>query len=91
MARTGKILKDVLNNVEEILEKTVYIYQEVCEIKGYDIKHKVIFKDDKSFVYQLQVSKPPVTNIIKYRNININLEDQIISSLDGIFTHICKS
>ena len=88
MARTGKTLKDVLNNVEEILEKTVYIYQEVCEIKGYDIKHKVIFKDDKSFVYQLQV-KPPVTNIIKYRN--INLEDQIISSLDGIFTHICKS
>lgn len=42
MARTGKTLKDVLNNAEEILEKTVKVYQEDCEIKGYNIRQLCI-------------------------------------------------
>ena len=85
MASTGQTLTKILNKAEDILERTVIIYQQNCEIKGYKINFKILTKDEDGFVYQLQVSEVPITTIRIYRNININLGDQIISASNSAF------
>ena len=42
MARTGQTLKNIFDNAEEILDKTVLTYKENCVISGYEIAYKVV-------------------------------------------------
>ena len=88
MARTGQTLKTIFNKAEEILEKTVLAYKENCVVPGYDISYKVVYQDQYSLIYKLQVSHSLIKHFTKYKCININLERQIISDLDQIFTYI---
>ena len=88
MARTGQTLKNIFNNAEEILDKTVLAYKENCVILGYEIAYKVVFQDKQSLIYKLQVSNSSFKNFIKYKCIDVNLEQQIVKDLDQIFTYI---
>ena len=88
MVRTGQTLKNMFDNAEEILNKTVLAYKENCVIPGYEIEYKVVFQDKQSLIYKLQVSNSSFKNFIKYKCIDINLEQQIIKDLDKIFTYI---
>ena len=88
MARTGQTLKNIFDNAEEILDKTVLIYKENCVIPGYEIAYKVVFQDKRSLIYKLQVSNSSFKHFIKYKCIDVNLERQIIKDLDQIFTYI---
>ena len=88
MARTGQTLKNIFDNAEEILEKTVNTYKENCVISGYDIAYTVIFKDQQSLIYKLQVSNFSFTNFVKYKCIDVDLEQHIINDLDKLFTYI---
>ena len=88
MARTGQTLKNIFDNAEEILDKTVLTYKENCVIPGYEIAYKVVFQDKQSLIYKLQVSNSSFKNFIKYKCIDVNLEWQIIKDLDQIFTYI---
>ena len=88
MARTGQTLKYILNNAEEILDKTVNTYQENCLILGYNIRYSVVFKDQQSLIYRLQVSNSSLKSFVKYKSIDVDLEQQIINALDKIFTYI---
>ena len=88
MARTGQTLKNNFDNAEEILDKTVLTYKENCVIPGYEIAYKVVFQDKQSLIYKLQVSNSSFKNFIKYKCIDVNLEQHIIKDLDKIFTYI---
>ena len=88
MARTGQTLKNIFDNAEEILDKTVLAYKESCVIPGYEIAYKVVFQDKQSLIYKLQVSNSSFKNFIKYKCIDVNLEQQIVKDLDQIFTYI---
>ena len=88
MARTGQTLKNIFDNAEEILDKTVLTYKENCVIPRYEIVYKVVFQDKHSLIYKLQVSNSSFKNSIKYKCIDINLEQQIVKYLDKIFTYI---
>ena len=88
MARTGQTLKNIFDNAEEILDKTVLTYKENCVIPGYEIAYKVVFQDKYSLIYKLQVSNSSFKNFTKYKCIDINLEQQIIKDLDQIFMYI---
>ena len=88
MARTGQTLKNIFDNAEEILDKTVLTYKENCVIPGYEIAYKVVFQDKQSLIYKLQVSNSSFKNFIKYKCFDVNLEWQIIKDLDQIFTYI---
>ena len=88
MARTGQTLKNIFDNAEEILNKTVLAYKENCVIPRYEIAYKVVFQDEQSIIYKLQVSNSSFKNFKKYKLINVNLERQIIKDLDQIFTYI---
>ena len=88
MARTGQTLKNIFENAEEILDKTVLANKENCVILGYEIAYKVVFQDKQSLIYKLQVSNSSFKNFIKYKCIDINLEWQIITDLDQIFRYI---
>ena len=90
MARTGKTLKNIFDNAEEILDKTVlaYIYKENCVIPGYEIAYKVVFQDKQSLIYKLQISNSSFKNFIKYKCIDINLEQRVIKDLDQTFMYI---
>ena len=88
MARTGQTLKNIFKNAEEILDKIVLTYKENCVIPGYEIAYKVVFQDKQSLIYKLQVSNSSFKNLIKYKCIDVNLEQQIIKDLDQIFTYI---
>ena len=88
MARTGQTLKNIFDNAQEILDKTVLTYKENCVIPGYEIAYKVVFQDKQSLIYKLQVSNSSFKNFIKYKCIDVNLEQQIIKGLDKIFTYI---
>ena len=88
MARTRQTLKNIFDNAEEILDKTVLTYKENCVIPGYEIAYKVVFQDKQSLIYKLQVSNSSFKNFIKYKCINVNLEQQIVKDLDQIFTYI---
>ena len=88
MARTRQTLKNIFNNAEEILDRTVNAYKENCVILGYDIAYSVMFKDQQSLIYKLQVSNSSLKNFVKYKCIDIDLEQHIINDLDKIFTYI---
>ena len=88
MVRTGQTLKNIFDNAEEILDKTVLAYEENCVIPGYEIAYKIVFQDKQSVIYKLQISNSSFKNFIKYKCIDINLEQQIIKDLDKIFTYI---
>ena len=88
MARTRQTLKNIFDNAEEILDKTVLPYKENCVIPGYEIAYKVVFQDKQSLIYKLQVSNSSFKNFIKYKCIDVNLEQQIVKDLDQIFTNI---
>ena len=88
MARTRQTLKNIFDNAEEILNKTVLAYKENCIIPGYEIAYTVIFKDQQSLIYKLQVSNSSFKNFVKYKCIDVNLEQQIIKDLDKLFTYI---
>ena len=88
MARTGQTMKNIFDNAEEILNKTVLTYKENCVIPGYEIAYKVVFQDKQSVIYKLQVSNSSFKNFIKYKCIDVNLEQQIIKDLDKIFMYI---
>ena len=88
MARTGQTLKNIFDNAEEILDKTVLTYKENCVIPGYEIAYKVVFQDKQSLIYKLQVSNSSFKNFIKYKCIDVNLEWQIVKDLDQIFMYI---
>ena len=88
MARTVQTLKNIFDNAEEILDKTVLTYKENCVISGYEIAYKVVFQDKQSLIYKLQVSNFSFKNFIKYKCIDVNLEQQIVKDLDQIFTYI---
>ena len=88
MARTGQTLKNIFDNAEEILDKTVLTYKENCVIPGYEIAYKVVFQDKQSLIYKLQVSNSSFKNFIKYKYIDVNLEQQIVKDLDQIFMYI---
>ena len=88
MARTGQTLKNIFDNAEEILNKTVLAYKENCVIPGYEIAYTVIFKDQQSLIYKLQVSNSSFINFVKYKCIDVNLEQQIIKDLDKLFMYI---
>ena len=88
MARTGQTLKNIFHNTEEILDKTVNVYKENCVISGYDITYSVVFKDEQSLIYKLQVSNSSFKNFVKYKCIDADLEQHIINNLDKIFTYI---
>ena len=49
MARTGQTLKNIFDNAEEILDKTVFTYKENCVIPGYEIAYKIVFQDNLSY------------------------------------------
>ena len=66
MARTGQTLKYIFNNAEEILDRTVNTYKENCLILGYHIAYSVMFKDQQSLIYKLQVSNSSLKNFVKY-------------------------
>ena len=74
MARTRQTLKYILNNAEEILDRTVNAYKENCLILGYDIAYSVVFKDQQSLIYKLQVSNSSLKNFVKYKCIDVDLE-----------------
>ena len=63
-------------------------YKENCVISGYDIAYTVIFKDQQSLIYKLQVSNSSLKNFVKYKCIDIDLEQHIINDLDKIFMYI---
>ena len=88
MARTGQTLKNIFDNAEEILNRTVLTYKENCVIPGYEIAYKVVFQDKQSIIYKLQVSNSSFKNFTKYKCIDVNLERQIIKDLDQIFMYI---
>ena len=88
MARTGHTLKNIFDNAEEILDKTVLTYKENCFIPGYEIAYRVVFQDKCSLIYKLQVSNSSFKYFTKYKCIDVNLERQIIKDLDQIFTYI---
>ena len=88
MVRTGQTLKNIFNNAEEILDKTVLTYKENCVIPGYEIAYKVVFQDKQSLIYKLQVSNSSFKKFTKYKCIDVNLEWQIVKDLDQIFTYI---
>ena len=88
MARTRQTLKNIFDNAEEILNKTVLAYKENCVIPGYEIAYKVVFQDKQSLIYKLQVSNSSFKNFIKCKCIDVNLEQIIIKDLDKIFTYI---
>ena len=88
MARTGQTLKNIFDNAEEILNRTVLSYKDNCVIPGYEIAYKVVFQDEQSIIYKLQVSNSSFKNFTKYKCIDVNLERQIIKDLDQIFTYI---
>ena len=88
MARTGQILKNIFDNAEEILNRTVLTYKENCVIPGYEIAYKVVFQDEQSIIYKLQISNSSFKNFIKYKCIDVNLERQIVKDLDQIFMYI---
>ena len=88
MARTGQTLKNIFDNAEEILNKTVLTYKENCVIPGYEIAYKVVFQDKQSIIYKLQVSNSSFKNFTKYKCIDVNLERQIVKDLDQIFMYI---
>ena len=88
MARTRQTLKYIFNNAEEILDRTVNAYKENCVILGYNIAYSVVFKDQQSLIYKLQVSNSSLKNFVKYKCIDIDLEQHIINDLDKIFTYI---
>ena len=88
MARTGQTLKNIFDNAEEILDKTVLTYKENCVVPGYEIAYKVVFQDKHSLIYKLQVSNSSFKNFIKYKCIDVNLEQQIVKDLDQIFMYI---
>ena len=88
MARTRQTLKNIFDNAEEILDKTVLTYKENCVISGYDIAYTVIFKDQQSLIYKLQVSNSSFKNFVKYKCIDVDLEQHIINDLDKLFTYI---
>ena len=88
MARTGQTLKYIFNNAEEILDRTVNACKENCLILGYHIAYSVMFKDQQSLIYKLQVSNSSLKNFVKYKSIDVDLEQQIINALDNIFTYI---
>ena len=83
-----KLLKIFSNNAEEILDRTVNTYKENCVILGYDIAYSVMFKDQQSLIYKLQVSNSSLKNFVKYKCIDIDLEQHISNHLDKIFTNI---
>ena len=88
MVRTRQTLKNIFDNAEEILDKTVLTYKENCVIPGYEIAYKVVFQDKQSLIYKLQVSNSSFKNFIKYKCIDVNLEQQIVKDLDQIFMYI---
>ena len=88
MARTGQTLKNTFYNAEEILNQTVLAYKENCVVPGYEITYKVVFQDEQSIIYKLQVSNSSFKNFTKYKCIDVNLEKQIVKDLDQIFTYI---
>ena len=88
MARTGQTLKNIFNNAEEILDRTVNVYKGNCVILGYDIAYSVMFKDQQSLIYKLQVSNSSLKNFVKYKCIDVDLEQHIINDLYKIFTYI---
>ena len=88
MVRTRQTLKNIFYNAEEIIDKTVLAYKENCVIPGYEIAYKVVFQDKQSFIYKLQVSNSLFKNFVKYKCIDIDLEQQIVKDLDQIFTYI---
>ena len=88
MARTGQTLKNIFDNAKEILDKTVLAYKKNCVIPGYKIAYKVVFQDQQSLIYKLQVSNSSYKTFIKYKCIDVNLEWQIVKDLDQIFTYI---
>ena len=88
MVRTGQTLKNIFDNAEEILDKTVLTYKENCVIPGYEIAYKFVFQDKQSLIYTLQVSNSSFKNFIKYKCIDVNLEWQIVKDLDQISTYI---
>ena len=81
MVRTGQTLKNIFDNAEEILDKTVLKYKENCVIPGYEIAYKVVFQDKQSLIYKLQVSNSSFKNFTKYKCIDVNLERQIIKEM----------
>ena len=88
MARTRQTLKNIFNNAEEILDRTVNAYKENCVILGFDIAYSVMFQDQQSLIYKFQVSDSSLKNFVKYKCIDIDLEQHIINDLDKIFTYI---
>ena len=88
MVRTRQTLKYIFNNAEEILDRTVNAYKENCLILGYNIVYSVMFKDQQSLIYKLQVSNSSLKTFVKYKCIDIDLEQHIINDLDKIFTYI---
>ena len=66
----------------------VLAYKENCVIPGYEIAYTVIFKDQQSLIYKLQVSNSSFKNFVKYKCIDVNLEQQIIKDLDKLFMYI---
>ena len=88
MARTGQTLKNIFHNTEEILDKTVNVYKENYVISGYDITYSVVFRDEQSLIYKLQVNNSSFKNFVKYKCIDVDLEQHIINDLDKIFTYI---
>ena len=47
-----------------------------------------MFKDQQSLIYKLQVSNSSLKSFVKYKSIDVDLEQQIINALDKIFTYI---
>ena len=88
MTRIRQTLKNIFDNAEEILDKTVLAYKENCVIPGYEIAYKVVFQDKQSLIYKLQLSNSSFKNFLKYKCIDINCEQQIIKDLDKIFAYI---
>ena len=65
-------MKNIFDNAEEILDKTVLTYKENCVIPGYEIAYTVVFQDKHSLIYKLQVSNSSFKNFIKYKCIDVN-------------------
>ena len=80
-----------IKNAPQIIEKTVKNYLQHCELKGSWIIHSILDKSDSGFIYMLKVGNVSHKQATKhYIHPDMNLEQELIFTLDDLFTHICK-
>ena len=82
------------NNPTKILANTISQYLEKSDLADFKIEHKVLKIKASGIIYLIKVGK--INNnfsyhaVRQYRNKAVKLGDEIIETLDELFTHMCK-